>query len=96
MCLDGATDDTDNSTGVTEANNLVNTYQESQQCVEVSEQLQTLADNSHTRRGVRSGGTYATGFLWQLMVVTIRSLLNLLRNPMISFFQVSGRVCVLV
>ncbi|XP_064387242.1 broad substrate specificity ATP-binding cassette transporter ABCG2-like [Halichondria panicea] len=81
-------DDTDNSTGVTEANNLVNTYQESQQCVEVSEQLQTLADNSHTRRGVRSGGTYATGFLWQLMVVTIRSLLNLLRNPMISFFQV--------
>ena len=72
----------------TEAVDLAVTFSESELWGGVQEQLQTLSDNMHNRRRERDGGRYATGFLWQLMIVTFRSFVNLLRNPMISFFQV--------
>ncbi len=72
----------------TEAVSLVATYQESELWRGVEEQLETLVENRHAKRGRNGGQTYATNFLWQFMIVSLRSLVNLLRNPMISFFQV--------
>ncbi len=74
-----------------EAMNLVTTYQESELWRGVEEKLQTLSDNRKSKRGGNGGGTYATNFVWQLMIVSLRSLVNLLRNPIISFFQVRLR-----
>ena len=72
----------------TVAVDLAATYRESELWGGVQEQLQSLSNNMYNSRGERGGGRYATGFLWQLMIVSFRSLVNLLRNPIISFFQV--------
>lgn len=67
---------------------LVATYAESQICADIQEQLKTLSENRYNGRIRNDSGKYATNFFWQLLIVGIRSMVNLLRNPMTSVFQV--------
>ena len=67
---------------------LVATFNESQICAGIQEKLESLSENRHNGRLKRGGSKYATNFFWQLLIVSIRSMVNLLRNPMISVFQV--------
>ncbi|KAL5486906.1 hypothetical protein EMCRGX_G019445 [Ephydatia muelleri] len=72
---------------------LVAFYQQSQEHRATTEELATIMRHSQEKHGnVGPIPSYATTFLWQLLVVTTRSSLNLVRNPATSVIQLMSTI----
>eukprot|EP00731_Ephydatia_muelleri_P018504 Em0011g544a len=72
---------------------LVDVYEQSEERRETAEQLSSIVRHSRDKRGHHGPiPAYATTFLWQLLVVTHRSGVDLLRNPATSLFQLLSRI----